>query len=452
MKPVIKSLTDNYHWLAKRGLAHEDVLIDQLASPELIINKKVFISFSSNNYLGLSKRPEVINAAKNALLKYGDGTSESRKLGGNLRILEELEDILSAYKGKEDTMIFATGLLANVGVISAITDIDSYMNIFYQKPNPNIETVIIGDQLNHRSIQMGIKLSKAKFVKYSHNDMKSLEEKLEEYKKSNLFIITDSVFSMDGDLAPLDQITKLADAYEAAVMIDDAHGSGVFGKNGRGAAEHFGVSNKIDFQMGTLSKAFGGLGGFVSAKKDVIDMLKINTSTYYFTSSLPASEAAALIAAIKIAAREEELRIQLWQNVHRMLQGLFVLGIDFPLRFSQIIPIMVYDETKAYALEKFLYDYGILCSAVSVPAVAPGKARLRASINATHTNEHIDLFLNGISDAIKKFNLPTIKRSKNEWTTFIKDSPDYILKLISKESNIEETNEKTFQNLNRAYI
>jgi len=413
-------------------LAHPDVLLDQLASPELRINNKVFVSFCSNNYLGLSMRPEVIEASKAALIKFSNGTSESRKLGGNLRILEELEQTLSDYKEKEDTIIFATGLLANVGVISAITDINFYMELFYQKANRGTETVIIGDQLNHRSIQMGVKLSRAKHVRYLHNDMKSLEEKLEEHKKSNLFIITDSVFSMDGDLAPLDQITKLANEYQAAVMIDDAHGSGVYGKRGRGAAEHFGVSNEIDFLMGTLSKAFGGLGGFVSAKKEIVDMLKINTSTYYFTSSLPASVAAGLIAAIKIAEREEALRVRLWKNVYRMIKGLFDLGIDFPLRFSQIIPIMVYVEKKAYELEEFLYDYGILCSAVTVPAVAPGKARLRASINASHTDEHIDRFLNGISDAITKFHIPTVQRKKSEWDTFIKESPDYILQLINK--------------------
>ncbi|HZE86728.1 MAG TPA: pyridoxal phosphate-dependent aminotransferase family protein [Methylomirabilota bacterium] len=413
-------------------MAHPDVLLDQLASPELRINNKVFVSFCSNNYLGLSMRPEVIEASKAALIKFSNGTSESRKLGGNLRILEELEQTLSDYKEKEDTIIFATGLLANVGVISAITDINFYMELFYQKANRGTETVIIGDQLNHRSIQMGVKLSRAKHVRYLHNDMKSLEEKLEEHKKSNLFIITDSVFSMDGDLAPLDQITKLANEYQAAVMIDDAHGSGVYGKRGRGAAEHFGVSNEIDFLMGTLSKAFGGLGGFVSAKKEIVDMLKINTSTYYFTSSLPASVAAGLIAAIKIAEREEALRVRLWKNVYRMIKGLFDLGIDFPLRFSQIIPIMVYVEKKAYELEEFLYDYGILCSAVTVPAVAPGKARLRASINASHTDEHIDRFLNGISDAITKFHIPTVQRKKSEWDTFIKESPDYILQLINK--------------------
>ena len=432
MKPIVKTLIDNYRWLEDRKLAHPDVLIDQLAAPELIIDNKTFVSFCSNNYLGLSKRPEVINSGKDALVKYSNGTSESRKLGGNLRVLEELEEVLSWYKGKEDTMIFATGLLANVGVISAITDVDFYMELFYQKQDPGTETIILGDQLNHRSIQMGIKLSRARHVRYLHNDMKSLEGKLEQYKHANLFIVTDSVFSMDGDLAPLDEITKLAKEYDAAVMIDDAHGSGVYGKHGRGAAEHFGVSNEIDFLMGTLSKAFGGLGGFVSAKKEVIDMLKINTSTYYFTSSLPASSAAGLIEAVKIAAREESLRVQLWKNVYRMLKGLFDLGVDFPLRFSQIIPIMIYDEKKAYDIEVFLYNYGILCSAVTVPAVAPGKARLRASINATHTNEHVDRFLNAISDAIEKFNIPTLERSQSEWDDFIKESPDYILELIKK--------------------
>lgn len=432
MKPVVKALVDNYHWLKKRDLVHPDVILDQLASPELIINKNVYVSFCSNNYLGLSRRPEVINAAKDALVKYTNGTSESRKLGGNLRVLEELEDVISKYKSKEDTMIFATGLLANVGVISAIADVNFYMDIFYKKTQPNTETVIIGDQLNHWSIQMGVRLSRAKHVRYLHNDMSSLEEKLEENKKLNLFIVTDSVFSMDGDLAPLDQITKLADKYCAAVMIDDAHASGIWGKGGRGAAEHFGVSDKIDFLMGTLSKAFGGIGGFVSAKKEVIDMLKVNTSTYYFTSSLTADSATGLIAAINIATNEEVLRIKLWRNVYRMIKGLFDMGVDFPLRFSQIIPIIVYDGKKAYEFEKLLYGYGILCTAITVPAVAPGKARLRMSINATHTYEHIDRLLNGIEKAIKKLKIPTVKKSKNEWDNFIKESPDYILQLINK--------------------
>lgn len=432
MKPVTQALIDNYHWLKERHLTHEDVHIDHWSSPELIINHNSIVSFSSNNYLGLSTRPEVLNAAQKALLEYTNATSESRRLGGNLHILEDLEDILSVYKGKEDTILFATGLLANVGIISAITDIDFYMSLFYGKPHPDVETVILGDQLNHRSIQMGIRLSKARYVKYLHSNMKDLEEKLEDNKNTNLFIVTDSIFSMDGDVAPLDKITQLAKEYNAAVMIDDAHGTGVWGENGRGAAEHFNVSNEIDFLMGTLSKSLGGLGGFVSAKKEIIDMLKMNTSTYYFTSSLPASEAAGLIESIKIASKEEHLRVRLWKNVHRMLNGLFSLGVEVPLRFSQIIPIIVHDEHKAYELEKFLYSYGILCSAVTVPAVAPGKARLRISINATHTNEHIDHFLNCLNEGVKKFDIPTVTRSQNEWNSFMKDSPDYILQLLKK--------------------
>ena len=434
MNKVSELLLENYRWLKERNLAHKDILIDQLASPNLEISGKEFISFCSNNYLGLSKRPEVIDAAQKALLEFSNSTSESRKLGGNLSVLEELEDVISAYKSKEDTMIFATGLLANVGIISAIADINYYMELFYKKENPGIETIILGDQLNHRSIQMGIKLSKARHIKYAHIDMEDLEAKLEEHKDFNLFIVTDSVFSMDGDLAPLDEIVNLAKKYQAAVMIDDAHGSGVWGENGRGASEHFGVTDDIDFLMGTLSKAFGGLGGFVSAKKELIDMLKINTSTYYFTSSLPASEAAGLITAIEIAKNERQLRVRLWKNVYKMIRGLFDLNIDFPLRFSQIIPIMVYSEDKAYRVEEFLYNYGILCSAVTVPAVAPNQARLRSSINSSHTSEHIDVFLKGISDAVEKFDLPTINRGESEWDKLINDTPEYILKLMHENS------------------
>ena len=431
MKPLVKSLITNYLWLEKKGLAHPDVLLDQLSSPELRINKKQFISFCSNNYLGLSTRQEVLTAGSDALLKHSNATSESRRLGGNLYLLEELEDVISAYKEKEDTMLFATGLLANVGVIPAITDVTYYMNLFYKKQLPKQKIVILGDQLNHRSIQLGIKLSKADFVKYRHCDMHDLEEKLETHKKDHLFIITDSIFSMDGDLAPLDHIAALATKYKAAVMIDDAHGTGVYGKRGRGVAEHFGVSDAIDFSMGTLSKSFGGLGGFVSGKKEVIAMLKQTTSTYYFTSSLPASSAAGLIAAIKIAESEVALREKLWKNVQRMLKGLFDLGLIVPLRFSQIIPIMLYDEKKAYTVETFLYNRGILCNAVTVPAVAPGKARLRISINATHTAKDIDLFLEGMQDAIKKCRLSVNKRETAEWDAFINTAPEYIVELLN---------------------
>lgn len=430
MNPIVSNLVENYQWLLANNLYHPDVVLDQLASPELSINNDKFVSFSSNNYLGLSNRPEIINAAKEALIKFSNSTSESRKLGGNLRILEQLEDKLSEFKGSEDTMIFATGLLANVGVISAITDISNYMELFYGKKAPEVETVILGDQLNHRSIQMGVKLSRATHVKYKHNDMVDLENKLIENKDANKIIITDGVFSMDGDLAPLDVITSLAETYNAAVMIDDAHGSGVFGENGRGSAEHFHVSKKIDFQMGTLSKAFGGLGGFVSAKKEVIDMLKVNTSTYYFTSSLPADQAAGLIKAVEIAMNEPQLRVKLWNNVYRMIKGLFDMGFDSPLRFSQIIPVMIYDEKKAYKVEEFLQSKGILCSAVTVPAVAPGKSRLRISINASHSDKHIDQLLNALAEAKKIYDIPQVKRTEGEWKAFMKESPEYILKML----------------------
>nr|MCW1929801.1 aminotransferase class I/II-fold pyridoxal phosphate-dependent enzyme [Candidatus Kerfeldbacteria bacterium] len=233
-----------------------------------------------------------------------------------------------------------------------------------------------------------------------------------------------------GDMAPLDQITALANHYNAAVMIDDAHASGIYGIEGRGAAEHFSVTKDIDFLMGTLSKAFGAIGGFVSGKKDLIDMLKVNTSTYYFTSSLPASEAGALIKSISIAKNEPGLRKKLWTNVYRLLKGLLGIGLEFPLRFSQIIPIMVYEEKVAFQLEDFLYKKGVLCSAVTVPAVAPNMARLRVSVNATHTDEHIDMLLNVLSEAASLFNLPKKAYSKKDWEIFLAQTPKYILQLI----------------------
>jgi len=429
---LIQNYIDNYRWLQKKGLAHHDIVIEKLADPETVINKKKYICFCSNNYLGLSKRPEVIKAAQNALIKHGIGTCESRRLGGNLDVLEKLEDTISKYKNSEDTITFATGLMANVGAISALTDIDFYTKLFYGKTfkKNHPETLIVGDELNHWSIRMGIKLSRANFIKYRHNDVNHLSDILKNNKNKILFIITDSVFSMDGDIAHLDKISELSQKYRAAVMIDDAHGTGVWGKTGRGIAEHFSVSDKIEIKMGTLSKAFGGLGGFVSAKKEVVDMMKINASTYYFTSGLPADEAAGLIETIKIADKEPRLRKQLWKNVDRFLTGLIKIGANVPHRYSQIIPVIIGNEKKAFEIESYLYKNGIICNAVGGPAVARGNERIRCTINATHTENQIDYFIDVFDDIIKKFKLQKFKVSESEFQTFKNSAADYIKKFL----------------------
>ena len=428
---LAETLVENDKWLRSRGVVMDDLVVDTLPDPTVKIQGKKVVSFSSNNYLGLSRRKEVMTAALAGLKKYGPGTCESRRLGGDLIVLERLEETIAEYKGTEDSIIFATGMMANMGAIPAITDSDFYINKFFSQAKKPTEVIILGDQLNHRSIQIGIKLSRAVPLRYKHNDMTHLEELLDEHKDKPILIVTDGVFSMDGDIAPLGKIVALAKHYRAGIYVDDAHGTGVHGRTGRGSAEHFGVEDEIDFKMGTLSKAFGGLGGFVAAERGVIDMLKSSASTYYFTSSLPAEQAAGLIAAINIAKKEPDLRKNLWRNVSYMAQGLKDLGLEFPLQWSQIIPVIIGEESKTLLVEKYLLDNGVQCSGVTPPAVAPGRSRLRISINATHKKAHIDKLLECLESATKKFKLPKIYKTEEEWKRFKEATPDYINEFLA---------------------
>lgn len=430
---IAQNLIDQYSWLVAEGLDHPDHVIETFPDPETVIGGKRYISFCSNNYLGLSKYPEVVRAARETLETHGIGTCESRRLGGNLSLLEELEQTIARFKGTEDAILFGTGLMANVGVISAITDIDFYMKLFYNKENGKRVPIIISDERNHRSIQMGIKLAKSPCERYRHCDMDHLEALLKQHSDKNCFIITDSIFSMDGNLAHLDIITRLAEEYRAAVMIDDAHGSGVWGKTGRGVAEHFGVTGKIEFIMGTLSKAFGGLGGFMATLHPIVNMLKINTSTYYFTSSLPADEAAGLIESIRIVERRPQLRRSLWNNVHRFMKEMLLAGFQVPRRYSQIIPILVGDEYAALKIEKKLLEHGILCSLVGVPAVKRGEERIRVTINASHNFKHIDRLVESFRSIARELDMPLQPISTDEFKSIYNTVPDYIREMIRNE-------------------
>lgn len=427
---LAQSMVTNDQELRGLGVVMDDIEIESFPDPSVTIDGKEYISFSSNNYLGLSKRPEVMTAAIGALEKYGPGTCESRRLGGDLEVLEELEQVIADFKGTEDSIIFATGLMANIGAIPAILDSDFYVNKFFELGRENNGVVVLSDQLNHRSIQMGIKLSHAKLFKFAHKDMSELEYLLDVNKDHPILVISDGVFSMDGDMAPLDEITRLSRRYGAAVYIDDAHGVGVNGENGKGTAEHFGVESDIEFQMGTLSKALGGLGGYVAAEKGIVDMFKDSVSTYYFTSSLPAEQAAGLIAAFNIIKKEPQLRKNLWRNVFDMISGLKSLGLEFPLQWSQIIPISIGNEEKTLDIERYLLDRGIQCSGVTPPAVAKGKSRLRISINATHTSSHISKLLECLDGAAKDYDLPRNYRSDNEWKDFMESTPNYIAEFL----------------------
>lgn len=428
---LIRDLVKAYKYLENEGLAHSDYILDQLPSPTLTIEGKTVISFNSNNYLGLSGNARSLAKAHEALDKFGYGTCESRKLGGNLFLLEELEEELADFKGEEAAMIFATGLMVNVGVIPAIVDIHYYMNLFFGREKSNAASVIFTDKLNHRSIQMGLRLSRADIEKYPHNDMEALSILMERHRGKNILMVTDGVFSMDGDLADLPGITKLAKEYDATVMVDDAHATAIWGPNGRGSADHYGLENEVHIKMGTLSKAFGALGGFIAGNKDVIKMLKSNTDTYYFTSSLPAEQAAALIETTKIIKESGyELRQKLWQNTYKALKGMADIGIEIPKQWSQIIPIIIGDEKLCIKMEQMLLDKGLLCSTAMSPAVAPGAARLRITINAHHTFEQIDRLLEALNEVYTELNIERNPLSQNDWQGIVNMIPSYMKEML----------------------
>lgn len=368
-------------------------------NPYIVVGGRRLLCFTSNNYLGLSTAPEVLAAASRAVATFGIGTCESRQLGGNLEILSELEAELATFKSKEAAVIFGTGLMANVGVIPALT---------HGAPHDAAgdAPVIIGDQLNHRSIVMGAKLSGRSYFRYRHNDMEHLETLLRENRHRPVLVVTDSVFSMDGDLAPLCDVCDLAERYGAMVMIDDAHGSGVLGRNGRGAAEHFGVGSRIHISMGTLSKAFGGMGGFIATERSLAEVIRMTASTYYFTSSLPAEQASGLLAAIRMVKDNSMRRRQLWLNTFRFHRGLRALGLCSPSGWSHIIPVLIPNAASAREIEQYFYHRGIYVCAVTFPAVPRDSARLRFSITAMHTDDDVDLALEILGSVAARFNFP----------------------------------------------
>lgn len=404
-------------WLKDSGLERDDVMVEDLPSPETVINGQKLISFCSNNYFGLSKRPEVLHAAQSAMFKYGIGTCESRRLGGDLSLLEELEGRIARFKHGTSAVTFATGLLTNIGAVSALVDTGFYCDLFWgsRKREEGNDSLILFDKKSHRSIQMGAKLAHAESMTYAHCDMQDLQEKLERHSgQRNILIVTDGVFSMDGNLAPLDEIVRLAERYNAMVMVDDAHGTGIYGKTGRGTAEHFGVLEKIHVHMGTFSKTFGALGGFIVTEKEIADAIKYTSSAYYFTSGLPAEQAAGIIAAIDIVENEPRLRHKLWENSQEIILGIKSIGLSIPDRWSHIVPIIINDEGLAEKAEIFLREKGILCSSVHPPAVKPGEDRLRITVNSTHSVQHIAQLLSALADMAERLNLPRNPQSAEE--------------------------------------
>ena len=353
------------------------------------------IMIGSNNYLGLTSHPEVIEAGVEAFKKYGSGCSGSRLLNGTLDMHLQLEKELAEFLHKEDVTTFSTGFMSNLGIISAIAGRND---------------VIICDKENHASIYDGCRLSYAKMVRYEHSDMADLERQLQQIPEDKgKLIVTDGVFSMGGDLCKLPEIVALAKKYGARVMIDDAHGLGVFGENGCGTAEHFGLEDEVDIIMGTFSKSLASLGGFMAAKKEVVEYVRHTSRPLIFAASITPSSTASALTALRILKREPQRVKDLANITEYMRNALRKRNIPIRDSVASIIPIETYDDTRTFMACKILFDKGVYVNPVISPAVAPGDAIIRTSYTATHTTDLMDEAADIIKDVFENDLPPYVK-------------------------------------------
>lgn len=363
------------------------------------INGKKVIMFGSNSYLGLTNHPKIKEAAKNAIDKYGTGCAGSRFLNGTIDLHIKLEDKLAKLVNKEAALCFSTGFQVNLGVLSTLTGRADYLLL---------------DETDHASIIEGSRLSFSKVLKYRHNDMKSLESKLKLCEDGQIkLIVIDGIFSMDGDIAKLPEIAKLADKYAATIMVDDAHSIGVIGKNGSGTASHFGLTDKVDLIMGTFSKSLASLGGFIASDFHTINYLKHNARSLIFSASMTPSSAATVLAAIEIMENEPERIQHLWDVSNQALKGFKDLGFDTGRAETPIIPLYIGEQLKALKLTKMLLDEGIFINPVISPAVKEDDCMIRFSLMATHTKEQVNIGLEKIYKCAKKLDIVSQLASKN---------------------------------------
>lgn len=377
-KALGKFLKENLEDLKSKGLYNEINVITGQNGPIIEIEGKKLINLSSNNYLGLATNQRMIDASIKATEKYGVGAGAVRTINGTLDIHIELEKKLAAFKHTEAAIAFQSGFNCNMAAISAVM---------------NKKDAILSDVLNHASIIDGCRLSGAKIIRVNHSDMDDLRAKAKEAKESGLYekimVITDGVFSMDGDVANLPEIVKIAEEFDLITYVDDAHGSGVLGK-GTGTVHHFGLSDKIDFQIGTLSKAIGVVGGYVAGTKDLIDWLKVRGRPFLFSTSLTPSAAGACIEAINILTESTELHDKLWENGNYLKAELKKLGFDIGHSETPITPCIIGDAAKAQEFSRRLYEEGVYAKSIVFPTVPLGTARVRNMPSAAHTREMLD--------------------------------------------------------------
>jgi len=396
-RPQLAHLTAQLDDLKQRGTYFKLRILDDEQGPICTYDGRKVINLASNNYLGLCDDPRLKKAAIAATQKYGVGSGAVRTIAGTMRIHMELEEKIAAFKGVEACVVFQSGFTANAGTVSSILGKEDF---------------ILSDELNHASIIDGARLSRAKIKVFRHKDVAHCEELLKEIQNEpgRKLVITDGVFSMDGDIGPVDKLCDVADKYGAIMMVDDAHASGVLGRNGRGSVDHFGCTQRVDVQVGTLSKAIGALGGYVCGSRDLIDYLYHRARPFLFSTSHPPSVAATCIAAFDILENEPERIERLWSNTRYFKNQLTNAGFDVggkttPASETPITPIIIGDGRKTMDFSKALFDAGLMATGIAFPTVPEGKARIRTIMTSEHTREQIDQSLEILTSTARKMGL-----------------------------------------------
>jgi glycine C-acetyltransferase len=390
-------LTDQLNDLKAKGTHFKLRVLEDEQAPECTFDGKRVINLASNNYLGLTTHPKLREAALEATRKYGVGSGAVRTIAGTMKIHMELEEKIARFKNVEACVVFQSGFAANAGTVSAVLGKDDF---------------IISDQLNHASIIDGARLSRAKILVFNHKDLAHAEQQLASIKDlpGRKVLITDGVFSMDGDIGPLPGLCDLAEKYGAIMMVDDAHASGVLGRNGRGTIDHFQQHGRVDIQVGTLSKAIGALGGYVCGTRDLIDYLYHRARPFLFSTSHPPSVAATCIAAFDVLEQEPERIDKLWENTRFWKKELGLLGFDIggkttPASETPITPIIIGDGARTMEFSRELFQEGVLGTGIAFPTVPEGKARVRTIMTATHTREELQKALEVLKKVGKRMGI-----------------------------------------------
>jgi len=396
-RPQLAYLTAVLDELKAKGTHFKLRVLDDQQAPVCHYDRREVINLASNNYLGLANHPKLIEASLKATKELGVGSGAVRTIAGTMRIHMELEEKIARFKNVEACVVFQSGFAANAGTVSAILGKEDF---------------ILSDELNHASIIDGARLSRAKIKVFRHKDVDHCEELLKEIanEPGHRLVITDGVFSMDGDIGPVNKLAVLAEKYGAIMMVDDAHASGVLGRNGRGSIDHFGMHGRVDVQVGTLSKAIGSLGGYVCGSKDLIDYLYHRARPFLFSTSHPPSVAASCIAAFDILETEPERIDRLWKNT-RYFQGELkrvgfnIGGVNTPATETPITPVIVGEGRAAMEFSRALFDEGVMGTGIAFPTVPEGKARIRLILTSEHTREQLDRALETLERVAKRMGL-----------------------------------------------